>query len=421
MSGDQVPEGTLWDEDAEARVLGSCLQAGRLVGVAARQLAATDFVRPSHRWLFALLVELHTDGRADPNPMVAVMNELRLRAPERPTRDDVLALEANSPGTGERAFGESIRQVLRFAVARRVALAAVDIRQRAKAADDDPDSLLDYARSVLAEIQVPVTRADQVDGLSTVDDFLAENDTRPAPWVLPGLLRAGWRAMIVAQEGQGKSVCTRQLAICAAQGVHPFEFSPIPPVRTLIVDLENPDDSIAATTRPIVARAKLAVQDYQPGRAWLWRRPGGLDIRSRTGRGQLEAVVAATLPDLVCLGPIYKAYRVERGESDERVAGEVMGVLDDLRTRYNFALVLEHHAPKAQAGVRDLLPYGSSLWLRWPELGIKFTPLKDHRGAVKVERWRLDRVENAWPDELHRGGLWPWTGKWNAPAQERTG
>jgi replicative DNA helicase len=219
--------------------------------------------------------------------------------------------------------------------------------------------------------------------------------------------------MIVAAEGAGKSVATRQLAICAAQGVHPFRFSTMPPVRTLIVDLENPDDAIAQTCKPITARAKLAAQDYEPGRAWLWRQPGGVDLRTRVGRGRLEAVVAATQPDLVCLGPVYKAYRSSAKESDELAAGEVQGVLDDLRTRYRFAVVLEHHAPKAQGGYRDLLPYGSSLWLRWPELGVKFTQDQNDKRSVKVGRFRQDRVEASWPDRLDRGGLWPWTGFWH--------
>ena len=53
-------------------------------------------------------------------------------------------------------------------------------------------------------------------------------------------------------------------------------------------------------------------------------------------------------------------------------------MLDDLRTRFGFALVLEHHAPKPRGGRRDLLPFGSQRWLARPELGIR---LKSSRGT----------------------------------------
>ncbi|MBK9178745.1 MAG: site-specific DNA-methyltransferase [Acidimicrobiales bacterium] len=92
--------------------------------------------------------------------------------------------------------------------------------------------------------------------------------------------------------------------------------------------------------------------------------------------------------------------------------GEVQHVLDDLRTRYRFALLVEHHAPKRQAGVRELAPYGSSLWLRWPELGLKLIPTDDTNRVMDVGRWRGDRRQSGWPARLERGTPWPWVGVW---------
>jgi replicative DNA helicase len=201
--------------------------------------------------------------------------------------------------------------------------------------------------------------------------------------------------------------------MAAAQGIHPLHFEPIEPQRTLIVDLENPDDSILGVCEPIRGQAVARVRgDYDPDRAWLWHEPAGIDLRSRRGRSDLEAVVAHVRPSLVCLGPLYKAYRVTARESDELAASEVMAVFDDLRTRYSFALLLEHHAPKGSGKARELMPYGSSLWLRWPEIGLQLRPKTPDGAVMQVGRWRGDRLENSWPVEIERSTGWPWRGIW---------
>jgi hypothetical protein len=128
---------------------------------------------------------------------------------------------------------------------------------------------------------------------------------------------------------------------------------------------------------------------------------------------ELESILRRRRPELVAFGPFYKSYSRKASESDEQVAAEVQEVLDDLRTRFSFALVGEHHAPKAQQGHRDLSPFGSSLWLRWPELGLKLVPMVDRPGALRVQRWRGDRAEVRWPDELHRDRVWPFVGKYS--------
>ena len=308
--------------------------------------------------------------------------------------------------------------VVRTSVARKVILAADELIGVALTGTATGEELVLAARDAMEGIDAPLLSGAGTNGLTTVDDFLRTADTTPAPWVVPGLLRAGWRCLVVAPEGVGKSVASRQVAIAAAQGTHPFSHRPIEPVRTLIVDLENPDDAIAETCRPITDRARTATQVYDEGRAWLWRRPDGINLRTRADRAALEKVIRETRPDLVCLGPLYKAYRATARENDELAAGEVQAVLDDLRTRYGFALLMEHHAPKANGMTgRDLVPYGSSLWLRWPELGIKLLPGDGDRSpetSLNVGRFRRDRMRNSWPDRLDRGGhgRWPWVGYW---------
>ena len=232
-----------------------------------------------------------------------------------------------------------------------------------------------------------------------------------APWVIPGLLRSDWRAVVVASEGVGKSTLLRQLAMCAAQGVHPLTHRPMDPVRTFIIDAENPLAAIAETGGPIdeQLRRHLAA-GYEPDRCRVWSEPGGLDLRTPSARADLVREIRHQQPGLVVAGPIYKLGSRHEKESYEDAAEGLQLVLDDLRTRFGFALVLEHHAPKPQGGKRELLPFGSQRWLAWPELGITLTA--NELGGVTVGRFRGDRLHNWWPETLERGGDWPFTGMW---------
>jgi hypothetical protein len=215
------------------------------------------------------------------------------------------------------------------------------------------------------------------------------------------------------------SVLLTQLAVMASWGLHPFTPSdgPIPPMRVLIMDLENPEQEVHERMKRVSDSCRL----LNPWRldkqqCWLIRRPGGIDLRKRAHRLAFEADLRNYRPQMVALGPVYKCYSRTARENDEQVANEVQHVLDDLRTRYEFGLILEHHAPKAErGGKRDLVPFGSSLWLRWSELGLSLSRVDNKFPALvlKVGNYRGQRVANSWPDELRRGTNWPWEGKWD--------
>ena len=126
-----------------------------------------------------------------------------------------------------------------------------------------------------------------------------------------------------------------------------------------------------------------------------------------------------TRPDLVCMGPLYAMY--ENSSKDfgwETAAREVQGVLKGLMVRYNFALMLEDHAPGGTGdGKRQIRPYGSSFWRRWPDIGIGMEPVTEGRDDVlELKRWRGDRVPTDWPKIIERGNItgspWPFLGRW---------
>jgi replicative DNA helicase len=290
-----------------------------------------------------------------------------------------------------------VRAVQQAAARRRVGSIAEEILDRVRAAAD-PGEIVDDAARAFATVELP---AEEPRGLVRAADFAAAE--RPeTPWVVPGLLRQGWRVMFVAGEGVGKSVLTNQVAVCAARGVHPFTGEEIPRRRSLIVDLENPDDVVAGRMR------RLEVPD--DAECWVWHREEGVDLRRRSDRAQFETILANVRPELVSIGPLYKTFRRRAGEQYDEAAADVQDVLDKLRSRFGFALMLEHHAPHGGGvGPRDLRPEGSSLWRRWPELGFtldKENP--DDRRVIVRAGFREDRVTHTWPERLRWGRGMPW-------------
>lgn len=413
MGVNRVPPHSISDEEA---LLGAMLNYSDAVAAALDIVDPSSFYQPSHALVWDAVATLYLRGERHDETAVA---SLLGRRHQLDTVGGTQALRnLSTRTTGPSSAPRHARIIEELATCRRLIAAAAEIADRAYAAPEDIGGLIDSARQSLAAIDLPGSGPPA--DLYQVGQFLKMGDEpdslRRAEWVIPGVVRRGWRVVVVASEGIGKSVALRMLATGAATGVHPFTTGRMEPVTSLIVDVENPPDVIRSTL--------TKAHDYgvsrlgTDGQGWIWNRINGLNLRTRTGRNTLDAILRHVRPDLVCMGPLYKLFRTSSRESDELAAGEVQAVLDDFRERYQFALVLEHHAPKAVAGRRDLVPFGSSLWQRWPEMGVTMSPHKDEPAGKRprrlvLRRYRGDRVDNAWPDELHWGEQgWPYVGWW---------
>jgi DnaB-like helicase N terminal domain/AAA domain len=251
-------------------------------------------------------------------------------------------------------------------------------------------------------------------------DELASKAEALAPVVIPGMMHRDYRTIVVAEEGAGKSLLLRTIAMASSQGYHPFSHQRIKPVRVLVVDLENPTQAITQTAVPYMNMLRMrdglgTDPNYDPERLRFWRQPGGIEIRRASDKSALQREIAFHRPELVCIGPIYKMYRRGNNESYEDSADEAMAVLDDLRTKYEFALIMEHHAAKGKAGEkRELSPMGSQRWMAWPEIGISL--YKDERDPtmMHVKRYRGDRLSGvSWPDRIIRDKNWLVEGAWD--------
>jgi hypothetical protein len=241
------------------------------------------------------------------------------------------------------------------------------------------------------------------------DDLISESDDDSYDWLIENLLERGERVIVVAAEGVGKTMLARQVAILTAHGIHPFTFQRIKPVRTLMVDLENPEKIIRRSARKIVKRAKERSFTNDPVYD-IFIKPSGLDLLKMEDRMLLEEQIQKTNPELVVLGPLYKSFVDPGGRTSESVAIEVAKYLDSIRTVYDCALWLEHHAPLGNSmSSRDLRPFGSAVWSRWPEFGISLQP--DITSAIPdvydIGHFRGARDERSWPTKIKRGKLFP--------------
>lgn len=390
------------DTDTEAAFIGGCLAFPNRIPDYIGALTPDDFYTPRHTAIWAAISDLHHTGqKIDP---VTILDILR-RTETTVDAADITELIV----TGLPPLPEHVAIILRHRLGRQMQTvltsALSDLPQ------GDPPALLDQIAADLATLDSPLTIGGPC--AMTLDDIIATADD-VAPWVIPGLIRQDWRVMFVGAEGRGKSTISRQIAACAAQGVHPFRFTRIPPVRALVIDAENPSAAIAETGSWIVSQLRRDLGDtYDPQRLHILMRRG-LNIRSRRDRADIETELARWRPQLLVIGPLYQCFSRRDGESHEDATEPVLRILDDWRTRWQCALVIEHHAPQGSAGMREMRPYGSSLFLRWPEIGIGLKPDGDH-GDLWVGRWRGDRLENNWPDKLIRGQIWPWVGRWDEP------
>lgn len=401
------------DLQVERNLLGAMLTGSTPIVAALPLVSASDFYSPAHAAVFDAIVSLHSRGEM-PDPG-AVANYLRATGELESVGGHGTLLDIMQATPATSAAATHARIIANLRAARRLIGVADQLADLGYRGGDIADAL-DEGRAMLNEIDMP--SVDLPDSLISVDDFLDRPKSAKAAWVIPGLLRTDWRCLLVAGEGVGKTMITQSLAMMGSQGIHPFALTPMPKITSLIIDLENPDDRIELGCSMIRSRALQG--EYERDRTYLWPHRQGLNLRTRADRALADRVLAHVRPDIVVIGPLNKLFQKGR-DTDEQAAAETQEVLDDLRIRHGFALVIEHHAPKGQSGVRDMVPFGSQRWQSWPELGIGLVAEGEY-GDVKLTRFRGDRLPSQWPMLLERGGKgnFPWRGVWPPGVDIRT-
>lgn len=242
-----------------------------------------------------------------------------------------------------------------------------------------------------------------------LDEFLDMD--LPRNWLVPGLIEKAERLILTGDEGFGKTELAIQIALCCAGGIHPFTGTVLPsgPLRVAVVDCENPKGLSQRRFRKIVGAVQATRINRQAGYIDFSKqlavefRTDELDLFNGSDVAWLERYVAATTPDILLIGPLYKLHHED--ENSSMAARLITSVIDGIRARHGCAVITEAHAGHAKnsEGLRFMRPRGSALFLGWPEFGLGLRRSANDPDAVAdVVSWRGAREERDWPKSLFK-------------------
>jgi hypothetical protein len=390
--------------EAEQGIIGTCLQSGGIPEDAAI-LEPDDFYRPAHALLWRRMREHGAEpiALADRLEQLGDLGQVGGRAYLATCIGYAGSIHFLADWVGIVKDRAGKRSLTDFA-ARMLSVVATEV------------SYADLVEQ--AERQLGRLDADPMDTLQPLHEFLGE--TFPEPdWLIDGLVCRDERLMITGSEGLGKTTLMRQLAYCCAAGMDPFNGRTTTPHRVLVLDFENPPHITHKRWWELHRAALSHQRPVDPGALWLDRLPQGVDLTKAADRRWIHHRVRHVQPDLLVVGPVYKMMMGATSEDkDEVIARTVQAFVDGLRAEFNLAVILEHHAGNAERnGVRELRPFGSSLWRRWVDFGYgiqeetdeKKHPNAEARRLVNVRAWKHPRDPRCWPQQLEsRGDFMPW-------------
>ena len=401
-------------------MLHAMFQSAQARDTAGRMLLPADFYRPAHQVIY--LAILNMDAAAQP------IDPITVRVWIDDVAGDIQALGGHQAASGylvslwspSENHGGSVEhwaaKVVECATERRATEAITRAAQTLRMGDG---SVLELLARCQDELTAAARHAEQYDTAAealALGAFLDRARATPRPWVLAGLVRAMDRVLVTSGEGVGKSTLTWQVATMAAAGVHPFTYRPIPPVRVLLLDLENnPDDMADALGH--MANLAAGYDTWDAGNITVWHHPEGINLRSAEGAYRLSSVIRKAAPQLVCGGPMWKMGPV--GASGwEAWSWDLTQFWDRMRAAHGCALWLETHPLAGTGKRRDLRPKGGETFQAWPEVGLALhpNPKGEPDGALRVGTFRGQRGKGrVWPVMLHRrteGWGWPWEAKY---------
>jgi len=402
------------DVEAERYLLGSVLSGGAMaLEIACEWVGPDQFFRPAHQVIYGAMIAMVAGQHpVDPVTLRAwIDRDGDLQALGGHGGASIYLHELYALGAAPQSAGHYGRIVLGAALRRNGIEHASRAIQSFRTAGNDPDEVMLHVDAQLDAMRRNSVARSQSRTFTEVTSGVVK--MRSA--VIPGLVEAQERVVVVAGEGKGKTTVAHQVAFCAAAGVHPFAGTQIAPQRVMIWDFENPE-LLLSRRFSRMGDVAAAYPGWDEANMRFELRPGG--ITSMRDVFELRDAVRRFEPQLLIAGPIYKMMLGSPGKDGNMlgVHSKVAMFFDQLRQEYGCALWIEAHAPYGGAtGAREMRPEGSSMWARWPEFGLAlYKATKAHGGdtALDVKRFRGDREEGrVWPDWLTRnpyGAGWPW-------------
>lgn len=223
--------------------------------------------------------------------------------------------------------------------------------------------------------------------------------------IIPGMLAEANVALIVGPEGHGKSLLMRQMAVQCAYGLVPFTLEEMPPLKVLYIDAENPEFQQMLDWKRLVGLGARHAQRQLTDDDLLilseWRNEP--DLTTLDGQAWLYERIHAFSPDVCFMGPVQNL--VGRDVKDDEVVRKFKHAVNTARSICGTAFVIEHHAPHRQPGDKERLmrPYGSSLFMKWPDFGYGLTPT-EQEDTYRMYPFRRPRVRSrAWVPGIRWG------------------
>lgn len=394
MTMTEIPKANV-NHQAEIFVLSACMQSATARKKCQATVSASDFDLLQHEIIWQAMVDL--DKARKSVDVVNVLEAVRHNQFAMTVMPNLVTLEA-SPTKAE-TYASIVHGL---AVARRVVVAARALVADVEGAKGDLQGVAASAATTFANIR-DAGASPEVDAL-TLRELLAEQD-EPYDWLIEGMLERGDRFMLTGEEGMGKSYLLRQIAICAAAGLHPFGQGLIKPCRVLIVDAENSKRQTKRAMRSLAQRLE-GRGTTNPLDTLMIDTPGRLDITKDRELNRIHQMLDAQNPDILVIGPLYRL--VPRALQTDDDTAPVLAALDTIKDR-GIALLIEAHAGhgKGVNGTRDLRPRGSSSLLGWPEFGYGLRPDPEFPDQAILDKWRGDRDQRNWPEVLSRAANKP--------------
>lgn len=418
--------------NAEKAVLG-CALAGDTGRAVLLQLGDEDFFDPKCQLVAAVMRDM--TRRGVPPDLITVPAEMAARGKSHLVKATDLhdLMQFAPPSMAAPFYAQQVRENARVRLAHAAGQRLAQMTNDDESADQLGEALARHADEMAA---IPAPFDVESVHARTVHDLLNEDDEEEH-WMIPGLIERGERIVITGPEGLGKSTVIKQLSACVAAGVDPWSQERVARegFRVLHIDTENSRRQTRRNYRWIgVGVPRNSAPEWQ-SRITLHIRTEGVNLAGRD-RAWFHQVAAACSPDLIVLGPAYKLMTGLDPNKDADVLS-LLAAIDEVRTRHDAAVLIEAHSPHGgEIGKRPVRPFGSSVWLRWPEVGFGFRvdeeqegnlrELAKHQGGpapsrpsyLNLVQWRGQREDRDWPRGITwgpAGGL-PWVPSHTYPA-----
>lgn len=186
------------------------------------------------------------------------------------------------------------------------------------------------------------------------------------PWIIPGVLTRADKVVIFAEPGIGKSILVQQLASCAVGG-HAFLGHAVADgweeARVLFIAGEGDLVELQGRGQRMARTLPIPTDSL-----YYWPTPL-YPMNTREGLQRLLEFVAAVVPTLIILDPIYSLFAGSMKEDE--AAGDFLRNMNRVQALTGAAVVLTHHTHrpvKADGGGfvdEEDSYFGSMLWKAW--------------------------------------------------------